>query len=155
LCRGAPFGAITDQWAETDNTKDIFGPGSLGCEPGNDVEGGGIRSLSTDGGLLLFTREMIRLRDVETDDLALFYEHQRNPVAVAMVAFQSRDRDEFNAHWAKLLADDSNLKKTVLVNGWTTADTRDQRDLQVTRRAPGELECLTHSSVQAALFVYS
>jgi RimJ/RimL family protein N-acetyltransferase len=60
---------------------------------------------------------MIRLRDVETGDLAVFFEHQRDPVAVAMVAFQSRDRDEFNVHWAKLLADDTNLKKTVLVDG--------------------------------------
>jgi hypothetical protein len=60
---------------------------------------------------------MIRLRDVETGDLAVFFEHQREPVAVAMVAFQSRDRDEFNAHWAKLLADDTNLKQTVLVDG--------------------------------------
>jgi hypothetical protein len=81
------------------------------------VEGGGIRSLSTDGGLLLFTREMIRLRDVETGDLPLFYEHQRDPVAVAMVAFKSRDWDAFAAHWAKLLADDTNLKKTVLLDG--------------------------------------
>src|SRR4051794_38676795 len=60
---------------------------------------------------------MIRLRDVQTGDLAFFFEHQRDPVAVAMVAFQSRDCDAFNAHWTKLLADDSNLKKTVLVGG--------------------------------------
>jgi hypothetical protein len=38
---------------------------------------------------------MIRLRDVETGDLAFFFEHQRDPVAVAMVAFQSRDADAF------------------------------------------------------------
>jgi hypothetical protein len=38
---------------------------------------------------------MIRLRDVETGDLAFFFEHQRDPVAVAMVAFRSRDRDAF------------------------------------------------------------
>jgi RimJ/RimL family protein N-acetyltransferase len=60
---------------------------------------------------------MIRLRDVETGDLASFFEHQRDPVAVAMVAFQSRDADAFNAHWAKLLANDSNLKQTVLLDG--------------------------------------
>src|SRR6476659_601789 len=59
----------------------------------------------------------IRLRDVETDDLPLLFEHQRDPVAVALVAFKSRDADAFAAHWAKLLADDSLLKKTVLVDG--------------------------------------
>jgi RimJ/RimL family protein N-acetyltransferase len=59
----------------------------------------------------------IRLRDVEADDLPLFFEHQRDPIAVAMVAFRSRDRDAFDQHWAKLLADESLLKKTVVVDG--------------------------------------
>jgi RimJ/RimL family protein N-acetyltransferase len=59
----------------------------------------------------------IQLRDVEADDLPLFFEHQRDPIAVAMVAFHSRDRAAFDQHWAKLLADDSLLKKTVIVNG--------------------------------------
>jgi RimJ/RimL family protein N-acetyltransferase len=59
----------------------------------------------------------VRLRDVGRDDLPLFFEYQRDSAAVAMVAFESRDRDAFDAHWAKLLADDSLLKKTVLVDG--------------------------------------
>jgi RimJ/RimL family protein N-acetyltransferase len=59
----------------------------------------------------------IRLRDVEANDLPLFFEHQRDPIAVAMVAFRSRDRAAFDQHWAKLLADDSLLKKTVIVDG--------------------------------------
>ena len=59
----------------------------------------------------------IQLRDVEADDLPLFFEHQRDPIAVAMVAFHSRDRAAFDEHWAKLLADDSLLKKTVTVDG--------------------------------------
>ena len=59
----------------------------------------------------------IRLRDVETGDLALFFEHQRDPVAVAMVAFRSRDAAEFAEHWAKLLADSSKRKKTIVVDG--------------------------------------
>jgi RimJ/RimL family protein N-acetyltransferase len=57
----------------------------------------------------------IRLRDVEADDLPLFFEHQRDPVAVAMVAFRSRDRAAFDQHWAKLLADETKLKKTIVV----------------------------------------
>jgi RimJ/RimL family protein N-acetyltransferase len=34
-----------------------------------------------------------------------------------MVAFNSRDRAAFDQHWAKLLADDSLLKKTITVDG--------------------------------------
>jgi RimJ/RimL family protein N-acetyltransferase len=61
----------------------------------------------------------VRLRDVEPADLPLFFEHQRDPVAVAMVAFNSRDRTAFDAHWAKILADETGLKKTVVVDGQT------------------------------------
>src|SRR3954470_16466640 len=57
----------------------------------------------------------VQLRDVEADDLPLFFEHQRDPIAVALVAFRSRDRAAFDQHWAKLLADDSCLKKTIVV----------------------------------------
>jgi RimJ/RimL family protein N-acetyltransferase len=75
----------------------------------------------------------IQLRDVEADDLPLFFEHQRDPIAVAMVAFRSRDRAAFDLHWAKLLADESLLKKTVIVDGevagnigsWTSEDKRE------------------------------
>jgi len=59
---------------------------------------------------------VIRLRDVEAGDLPLFFEHQQDPVAVAMVAFLSRDRAAFDQHWAKVLADDTILKKTVIVD---------------------------------------
>ena len=59
----------------------------------------------------------VRLRDVEVSDLPLFFEHQRDPIAVAMVAFRSRDRDAFDQHWAKLLADETLLKKTIVVDG--------------------------------------
>ena len=57
------------------------------------------------------------LRDVEADDLPLFFEHQRDPVAVAMVAFHSRDRAAFDQHWAKILADETGLIKTVVAEG--------------------------------------
>jgi RimJ/RimL family protein N-acetyltransferase len=59
----------------------------------------------------------LRLRDVEPSDLALFFEHQRDPVAVAMVAFRSREAAEFAEHWEKLLADSSKLKKAIVVDG--------------------------------------
>jgi RimJ/RimL family protein N-acetyltransferase len=59
----------------------------------------------------------IQLRNVEASDLPLFFEHQRDPIAVAMVAFHSRDQAAFDQHWAELLADDSLLKKTIIVDG--------------------------------------
>ncbi len=59
----------------------------------------------------------VQLRDVEADDLRLFFEHQRDPIAVALVGFQSRDRAAFDQHWEKLLANDSCLKKTIVADG--------------------------------------
>jgi RimJ/RimL family protein N-acetyltransferase len=56
----------------------------------------------------------VRLRPVEPADLPLFFEHQRDPVAVAMVAFNSRDRAAFDQHWSKILADPANLIRTVV-----------------------------------------
>ncbi len=59
----------------------------------------------------------VLLRDVEPGDLPIFFEHQRDPVAVALVVFRSRDRAEFDEHWAKILADDTSLKKTIVADG--------------------------------------
>src|SRR3954447_3172477 len=59
----------------------------------------------------------VQLRDVAADDLPLFFEHQRDPIAVALVAFRSRDRAGFDQHWEKLLADASCLKKTIVADG--------------------------------------
>ncbi|HEY2711681.1 MAG TPA: GNAT family N-acetyltransferase [Chthoniobacterales bacterium] len=59
----------------------------------------------------------VLLRDVERDDLPIFFEHQRDPVAVAMVVFRSREKAEFDEHWAKILADNTSLKKTIVADG--------------------------------------
>ena len=64
----------------------------------------------------------VQLRDVEAGDLALFFEHQRDPVAVALVMFKSRDQAAFAQHWAKLLAYDSCLKKTIVVVSAVSAE---------------------------------
>ena len=61
----------------------------------------------------------VQLRDVEPADLPLFYEHQRDPEAVAMVMFNSRDRPAFDAHWAKILANKTGLTKTIVVDADT------------------------------------
>ena len=57
----------------------------------------------------------IVLRPVEPGDLPLFFDHQRDPIAVAMVDFKSRDRAEFDQHWAKILADETGLIRTIVV----------------------------------------
>ena len=56
------------------------------------------------------------LRDVTKDDLETFYLDQIDTDATRMAAFPSRDRDGFTAHWAKILADDSLIKKTIVVS---------------------------------------
>ena len=59
----------------------------------------------------------MQLRDVEADDLPLFFEYQRDPIAVALVAFRSRDRAAFDQHWEKILANDSCLIQTIVADG--------------------------------------
>jgi RimJ/RimL family protein N-acetyltransferase len=59
----------------------------------------------------------VLLRDVEPSDLPLFFEHQRDPVSVAMVVFRSRERAEFDEHWAKILANETCLTKTIVADG--------------------------------------
>jgi RimJ/RimL family protein N-acetyltransferase len=56
----------------------------------------------------------ILLRDVTESDLPILYEQQLDPEATAMAAFPSRDREAFMAHWAKIMADDKGVIKTVL-----------------------------------------
>jgi RimJ/RimL family protein N-acetyltransferase len=59
----------------------------------------------------------IRLRDVTAEDLSVFYEHQRDPEATRMAAFESRDRDAFMAHWNRIVADPALIARTVTVDG--------------------------------------
>ena len=62
-------------------------------------------------------RGNILLRDVTEADLPTFFEHQLDPTANHMAAFSAKDpadRLAFNAHWAKIMTDDSIIKKTIL-----------------------------------------
>ena len=54
------------------------------------------------------------LRNVTEDDLPIFFEHQLDPEATEMAAFPSRDREAFMAHWAKIMADEAVILKTIL-----------------------------------------
>jgi RimJ/RimL family protein N-acetyltransferase len=57
------------------------------------------------------------LRDVADEDLPIFYEHQRDPIAVAMADVPSRHRDAFFAHWDKIRASPTGIHRTVEVDG--------------------------------------
>ena len=57
------------------------------------------------------------LREVVDSDLDAFFEHQREPEANRMAAFPASDREAFDAHWRRLLADDSLTKKTIVYEG--------------------------------------
>ena len=73
----------------------------------------------------------ILLRDVIESDLPIFFEQQMDPVANQMAAFPARDREAFMAHWTKILADESNILKTILFDGQVAGNI-------VSWRQPGE-----------------
>src|SRR5215207_9931442 len=59
----------------------------------------------------------VLLRNVTESDLPSFFEQQLDPDATEMAAFPPRDREAFMAHWAKIMADDSVILKTILFDG--------------------------------------
>ena len=60
------------------------------------------------------TKAAILLRDVQGIDLRIFFEHQSDPHATAMAAFPARDRENFNAHWKKIIADPAVAIQSIL-----------------------------------------
>ena len=57
------------------------------------------------------------LRNVVESHLRTFFEHQRDPEAIAMAASPTREWDAFMSHWRhKILEDPSNKARTVLVD---------------------------------------
>jgi RimJ/RimL family protein N-acetyltransferase len=66
-----------------------------------------------------FTGE-VRLRDVTDDDLPILFAFQADPDAAYMAAFTAEDptdRAAFMAHWARILADETNINRTILADG--------------------------------------
>lgn len=59
----------------------------------------------------------ILLHDVTTSELPILFEQQLDPEATSMAAFPSRDRDAFYAHWAKIMANESNIQMTIEADG--------------------------------------
>lgn len=62
----------------------------------------------------------IFLRDIIDDDLDILFQNQLDPEANHMAAFTSKDptnREAFNAHWKKIMADSTIINKTIIFNG--------------------------------------
>jgi RimJ/RimL family protein N-acetyltransferase len=62
----------------------------------------------------------LTLRDVYESDLAVFFQHQQDPVANYMAAFTAEDPSDHQAfldHWSRILADDSTLTQSISFDG--------------------------------------
>jgi RimJ/RimL family protein N-acetyltransferase len=59
----------------------------------------------------------VRLRPVEPDDLPILFAHQADEEAARMAALPPRDRPAFEAHWARILADDATIARAVVADG--------------------------------------
>jgi RimJ/RimL family protein N-acetyltransferase len=60
------------------------------------------------------------LREVQAEDLPLFFEHQQDPEANYMAAFTAKDptdQQAFMAHWTRILGDATITNRTILVEG--------------------------------------
>lgn len=59
----------------------------------------------------------VSLRAVQDEDVWVFYEQQLDPIATEMAAFPSRKWPNFEAHWKRIRQEESNVTRTILVNG--------------------------------------
>jgi RimJ/RimL family protein N-acetyltransferase len=64
----------------------------------------------------------VRIRDAEGTDREPLFAFQREPEGQRMAAMPGRDREAFEAHWARTMADDTALKQIVLVDGRVAGD---------------------------------
>ncbi len=73
----------------------------------------------------------VGLREVRDEDLDALFEFQRDPVAVPMVGIGSRERKDFDAHWARIRSDADTVLRTITadgtVAGWAVVFTLDGR----------------------------
>jgi RimJ/RimL family protein N-acetyltransferase len=66
---------------------------------------------------VILLTDSVELRPVRESDLAIFFEQQLDPAANHMAAFTAEDpadRDAFETHWAKILADERITIRTIL-----------------------------------------
>ena len=57
------------------------------------------------------------LRNVTDEDLPIFFDHQRDPVALRMAVFSSRERAAFLTHWRTKVLRPGNLARTIVADG--------------------------------------
>ena len=57
------------------------------------------------------------LRGVREDDLDALFEQQREPEAIAMAIFPAREREAFDEHWRRVLADPKNIVRVIESDG--------------------------------------
>ena len=79
----------------------------------------------------------VRLRNIEPNDLPIFYEHQLDADATRMAGFPARERAAFDAHWATyILRNPAAVNQTILVDGHVVA-LAENGDLVVVEARPG------------------
>jgi RimJ/RimL family protein N-acetyltransferase len=59
----------------------------------------------------------MRLREVEHADLDVLYAHQRDRDAATLADAPSRERPEFDKHWARIRSDPETVIRTIDVDG--------------------------------------
>ena len=59
----------------------------------------------------------LELRAPFREDLELFFEFQRDPVAIKMAGFRPRSLEAFMEHWGKILVDPKVMKTTIVWDG--------------------------------------
>ena len=62
-------------------------------------------------------RNDVSLRAVREVDLPSFFEHQLDADATRMAGFPARGRDEFMAHWAKIMSAGTAVLRTIVFRG--------------------------------------
>ena len=81
---------------------------------------------------------VVTLRPVTDADVEIFYEHQSDPIAVAMAAFPARDHAAHIEHWHKrVLGNPEGIVCTVLVDGTVAGNVVSWRDAETGRRLMG------------------
>jgi RimJ/RimL family protein N-acetyltransferase len=64
---------------------------------------------------------LVPLREVRSEDIPVFHEYQADPEATALAGVPARDRDAYEAHWAKLRADPDVLLRTIATDDGAVA----------------------------------
>lgn len=63
----------------------------------------------------------VLLREVHPDDIAVFHRYQSDAEASALAGVPARDREAYEAHWAKLMGDPQVTLRTVVADDGTVA----------------------------------